>query len=191
MQTELDINKTDMAGSADVSSGAAHTNPEAVSPESEKPTQKPEPKKRGRKKGYHHSEATKAQMRRARTGVHPSKETKDKISKAKEGKNHSETAKLKMSDTRRYNFLRKELESAIAGTSGIGDLIFFFKKKTVGQGLMSDFAQKIYSMAQDVVNGFLKTPTDEASQRAAYTKVTEQIKELYDERIKELTQSEY
>ena len=82
MQTEPNIKNTDTIGSADVSSGATPSTGQAATPE------KTEPKKRGRKKGYHHSEATKAAMRKARTGVHPSKETKDKISKAKEGKKH-------------------------------------------------------------------------------------------------------
>ena len=72
MQTEPNIKNTDMIGSADVSSGATQSTNQVATPE------KAEPKKRGRKKGYHHSEATKAAMRKARTGVHPSKETKDK-----------------------------------------------------------------------------------------------------------------
>lgn len=185
MQTELDIKKTDMSGSADVSSGTANT----VTVQ-EAPSQKPEPKKRGRKKGYHHSEATKAAMRKARTGVHPSKETKDKISKAKEGKNHSETAKIKMSDTRRYNFLRKELESAMAGKTNLPDVIEFFKKKTTNQELMTEFAQKIYGMAKTEVDSLINKPSSVATQHAVYAKLIEKIKELYDERIQELSRNE-
>jgi hypothetical protein len=178
MQNEPDIKKTDMDGSTEVSSGA------------EASTQNTEPKKRGRKKGYHHSEATKAAMRRARTGVHPSKETKDKISKAKEGKNQSATAKLKMSDTRRYNFLRKALEAANADMWHLPDLVDFFKEKMGKKETMSDFAQKIYSMAQEKITELTKTQTDTAAQHAAYTQLITKIKELYDVRIKELSAAE-
>lgn len=178
MQNEPDIKKTDMDGSTEVSSGA------------EASTQNTEPKKRGRKKGYHHSEATKAAMRRARTGVHPSKETKDKISKAKEGKNQSATAKLKMSDTRRYNFLRKALEAANADMWHLPDLVDFFKEKMDKKETMSDFAQNIYSMAQEKITELTKTQTDTAVQHAAYKQLIEKIKELYNVRIKELSATE-
>lgn len=178
MQNEPDIKKTNMDGSTEVSSGA------------EASTQNNEPKKRGRKKGYHHSEATKAAMRRARTGVHPSKETKDKISKAKEGKNQSATAKLKMSDTRRYNFLRKALEAANANMWHLADLVDFFKEKMDKKETMSEFAQKIYSMAQEKITELAKTQTDTAVQHAAYTQLITKIKELYNVRIKELSAAE-
>lgn len=178
MQNEPDIKKTDMDGSTEVSSGAKAS------------TQNTEPKKRGRKKGYHHSEATKAAMRRARTGVHPSKETKDKISKAKEGKNQSATAKLKMSDTRRYNFLRKALEAANADMWHLPDLVDFFKEKMGKTETMSEFAQKIYSMAQEKITELTQTQTDTAAQHAAYKQLIEKIKELYNVRIKELSAAE-
>lgn len=181
MQTEPNIKNTDMIGSADVSSGATPSTGQAATPE------KPEPKKRGRKKGYHHSEATKAAMRKARTGVHPSKETKDKISKAKEGKNHSETAKLKMSDTRRYNFLRKALEATSAGNWTLSDLVEFLKEKKAITESMSVFAQTIYGMAQSHVDELIKIPTETVAQQTVYTTLTAKIKELYDERIKELS----
>ena len=184
MQTEPNIKNTDMTGSADVSSGAAPSTGQVATPE------KAEPKKRGRKKGYHHSEATKAAMRKARTGVHPSKETKDKISKAKEGKNHSKTAKLKMSDTRRYNFLRKALEAANADMWHLADLVNFFKEKMGKTETMSEFAQKIYIMAQEKITELTKTQNDTAAQHAAYTQLIAEIKELYDERIKELSAAE-
>ena len=184
MQTEPNIKTTDMIGSADVSSGATQSTNQVATPE------KAEPKKRGRKKGYHHSEATKAAMRKARTGVHPSKETKDKISKAKEGKNHSETAKLKMSDTRRYNFLRKALEATAAGNWTLADLVDFLNDKKTSTETMSVFAQKIYGMAQSDVDELIKIPTDTAAQQTVYARLTEKIKELYDERIKELSAAE-
>jgi hypothetical protein len=187
MQTELDIKKTDMPGSADVSSGAANTVTVQEAPNTEAPSQKPEPKKRGRKKGYHHSEATKAAMRKARTGVHPSKETKDKISKAKEGKTHSATAKLKMSDTRRYNFLRKKIESALHGTSTIVDVVALFNRKDAITVTMSEFAENIYKIAHDKVDGLINTKADRKAQNAAYKEILRQIKELYNERIKELS----
>ncbi len=187
MQTELDIKKTDMPGSADVSSGAANTVTVQEAPNTEAPSQKPEPKKRGRKKGYHHSEATKAAMRKARTGVHPSKETKDKISKAKEGKTHSATAKLKMSDTRRYNFLRKKLESALNGSSSLRDLFTFFMKKDAMPGPRSDFAKNIYDMADDKVNQLINTKADTKTQKKVYAEIIKTIKERYDERIQELS----
>ena len=65
MQTEPNIKNTDTIGSADVSSGATPSTGQAATPE------KNEPKKRGRKKGYHHSEATKAAMRKARNSINP------------------------------------------------------------------------------------------------------------------------
>ena len=182
MQTEPNITNTDMMGSADVSSGAAPSTGQVTTPE------KAEPKKRGRKKGYHHSEATKAAMRKARIGVHPSKETKDKISKAKEGKNHSETAKLKMSDTRRYNFLRKALEATSAGNWSRADLVEFLKEKKANTEAMSEFAQTIYGMAQAEVDKLIKINTDTVAQQTAYTTLTSKIKEIYDERIKELSE---
>ena len=182
MQTELDTKKTDMSGSTDVSCGAENTVIQ---------TQNPEPKKRGRKKGYHHSEATKAAMRKARTGVHPSQETKEKISKAKEGKTHSETAKLKMSDTRRYNFLRKKLESAMNGGANLGDLFTFFMKKDAMPGPMSDFAKNIYDLADDKVNQLINTKADTKTQKKVYAEILRTIKELYDERIKELSNQDH
>lgn len=192
MQTELDTKTTDMASSADVSSGTANTVDQTAMPQEAPnvtgvPEQKPEPKKRGRKKGYHHSEATKAAMRKARTGVHPSKETKDKISKAKEGKTHSATAKLKMSDTRRYNFLRKKLESALNGSSSLSDLFTFFMKKDAMPGPRSDFAKNIYDMADDKVNQLINTKADTKTQKKVYAEIIKTIKERYDERIQELS----
>lgn len=184
MQTEPNIKNTDMMGSADVSSGVTPSTGQAATPE------KAEPKTRGRKKGYHHSEATKAAMRKARTGVHLSKETKDKISKAKEGKNHSKTAKLKMSDTRRYNFLRKAIEATSAGNWTIADLVGFLKEKNSNTGAMSVFAQTIYEMAQSEVDELIKIPTDTVAQQTVYTRLTSKIKELYNERIKELSAAE-
>lgn len=187
MQTEPNIKDTDMAGSADVSSGAENMVNQSAAPAQETTTT---PKKRGRKKGYHHSEATKAQMRRARIGVHPSAETKEKISKSKEGKTQSETAKLKMSDTRRYNFLRKKIESALHGTSTIVDVVALFNRKDAITVTMSEFAANIYKIAQDKVNELTNTKADRKAQNAAYKEILRQIKELYNERIKELTQSE-
>lgn len=184
MQTEPNIKNTDITGSADVSSGATPSTNQVATPE------KAEPKKRGRKKGYHHSEATKAAMRKARTGVHPSKETKDKISKAKEGKNHSETAKLKMSDTRRYNFLRKALEATAAGNWTFADLVDFLNEKKTNNESMSVFAQTIYGMAQSEVDDLIKIPADTAAHHTVYARLTAKIKELYDERIKELSAAE-
>ena len=118
------------------------------------------------------------------------KETKDKISKAKEGKNHSETAKLKMSDTRRYNFLRKALEATTAGNWTLADLVNFLNEKKTSTETMSVFAQKIYGMAQSEVDELIKASTDTAAQQTVYARLTEKIKELYNERIKELSESE-
>lgn len=184
MQTEPNIKNTDMIGSADVSSGVTPSTGQVATPE------KAEPKKRGRKKGYHHSEATKAAMRKARTGVHPSKETKDKISKAKEGKNHSETARLKMSETRRYNFLRKAIEATAAGDWTLADLVGFLKEKKANAEAMSVFSRTVYGMAQSEVDELVKIPTDTVTQQTVYTRLTSKIKELYDERTKELSAAE-
>ena len=189
MQTEPNIKKTDIIGSADVSSGATSTVTKPSTTQVATP-EKAEPKKRGRKKGYHHSEATKAAMRKARTGVHPSKETKEKISKAKEGKNHSEAAKLKMSDTRRYNFLRKAIEYTSAGNWTLADLVDFLNEKKTNNDTMSVFAQTIYGLAQAEVDDLIKIPTDTVAQHTVYERLTARIKELYDERIQELSQTE-
>ena len=123
--------------------------------------------------------------------IHPSKETKDKISKAKEGKNHSETAKLKMSDTRRYNFLRKALEATSAGNWTLADLVDFLNEKKTNKNTMSVFAQTIYGLAQAEVDELIKIPTDTVAQHTVYARLTARIKELYDERIQDLTQTEH
>jgi hypothetical protein len=192
MQTESNITSTYITGSADVSCGPANTvyssNTDQVAPiDNNTNTQQTEPKKRGRKKGYHHSEETKAAMRKARIGVYPSKETKDKISKSKFGKNHSVTAKLKMSDTRRYNFLRKAIKSAIDGKSSLSTLIKFFNDKIAQQDSMSDFAKTIYSIAYGAINELPKNNADSDVQYSVYIQLEKKIKELYDVRIKELS----
>ena len=53
---------------------------------------------------------------------------------------------------------------------------------------MSEFAQTIYGMAQAEVDKLIKINTDTVAQQTAYTTLTSKIKEIYDERIKELSE---
>ena len=64
----------------------------------------------------------------------------------------------------------------------------FLKEKKANTEAMSEFAQTIYGMAQAEVDKLIKINTDTAAQQTAYTTLTSKIKEIYDERIKELSE---
>lgn len=177
------INDTSFRFNEAAQPDAQHASTSSYAQTTPPPAQTDERKRRGRKKGFHHSEATKAAMRRARLGVHPSKETIAKIAKGKLGYRHTEDARRKMGDTRRYNFIRKRIELAQSGKVTLPDLLNISYKTKQELESMSSFARNLYDTVSATIVQLFAHPHDVMLQQQTYAQLINHIKELYNDRI--------